>query len=68
MATVDPLRTLPPVNIHGKEIYPRGEEYLKEKIEIIKRSKKKQDDKKKSKNNFTKVQAKRKSRSPMKEL
>ena len=35
MAIIYPLRTLSPIDVKGKFMEPRDEEYLKEKIQII---------------------------------
>ena len=40
MCVDDPLRTLPPITVSGKNIDPRDKEYFREKIGIIKRKKK----------------------------
>ena len=52
------------MNIKGKDIHPPDEDYLREKIEIVKRQK----EKKKDVEGFKEVVGKQKERSPQKEM
>ena len=69
MKIIDPLRKLPAINVKGKEIDPRDEEYFKEKIKILKKKKEEDSNKndKASNDGFNEVRNKRKTRSPVKE-